>query len=246
METTSAPSAPHAAVQRSNARGYFDHGWLQTYHSFSFADYYDPQNVHWGALRVFNDDVIAPGRGFGTHPHRDMEILTYVLDGELEHRDSMGNVGIVRPGGVQYVSAGTGIAHSEFNHSKTAPVRLVQMWVLPRARGLRPQYGQVDYTMAERQNRWLTIASGDPNVDAKISIWQDATAAVARLESTTLSRRLENGRFGFLFVADGEVTANGTLLGRGDALRLKGTHEIMLTGSGELVYWDVPPAAEGP
>src|SRR5215469_16754455 len=134
---------PMLNIQKESERAFFDHGWLQTYHSFSFANYLDPNNLNWGALRVFNDDVIAPGKGFGTHPHRDMEILTYVLEGELEHRDSMGNVGVVRPGGVQYLSAGTGIAHSEYNHLPDTPVHLVQMWVMPRQAGLKPQYGQV-------------------------------------------------------------------------------------------------------
>jgi quercetin 2,3-dioxygenase len=237
METT---SITRVEVQRSAERGYFDHGWLQTYHSFSFADYYDPQNQHWGALRVFNDDVIAGGKGFGTHPHRDMEILTYVLEGELEHRDSMGNVGVVRPGGVQYVSAGTGIAHSEFNHSSEAPVHLVQMWVLPRARGLQPQYGQVDYTVDDRRNRWLPIATGRAGVEAKIALWQDATAYVARLEVGALAHSVEPGRFAFLFLAEGAVAANGVDLGTGDALRIQGPLDIDVRGTGELVLWDVP------
>ena len=237
METT---LQARADVQRSRERAYFDHGWLQTYHSFSFADYYDPANEHWGALRVFNDDVIAPGRGFGTHPHRDMEILTYVLDGELEHRDSMGNIGVVRPGGVQYVSAGTGIAHSEFNHSADKPVRLVQMWVVPRASGLAPQYGQIDYTLEERRNRWLAIASGQTGVEARIVLWQDATAYVARLEGGSLTHDLAPDRFAFLFVADGAVAANGKDLGGGDALRVEGPGSIDVRGSGELVLWDVP------
>jgi len=237
METT---SLSRANVQRAHERAFYDHGWLQTYHSFSFADYHDPAHQNWGALRVFNDDVIAPGRGFGTHPHRDMEILTYVLDGELEHRDSMGNVGVVRPGGVQYVSAGTGIAHSEFNHSQSAPVRLVQMWVLPRARGLQPQYGQVDYTLGERRNKWLPIASGQPGVDSRIALWQDATAYVARLEDASLAHDLAAGRFAFLFVAEGTVAVGGQDLASGDALRLAGPLRIDVSGSGELVLWDVP------
>jgi redox-sensitive bicupin YhaK (pirin superfamily) len=237
METT---SLARSNVQRSQERAYFDHGWLQTYHSFSFADYYDPSNQNWGALRVFNDDVIGPGKGFGTHPHRDMEILTYVLDGELEHRDSMGNVGVVRPGGVQYVSAGTGIAHSEFNHSADKPVRLVQMWVLPRARSLEPQYGQIDYTLDERRNRWLPIASGQPDVASRITLWQDATAYVSRLEGGTLRHEVAPGRFAFLFVADGAVAASGQALGSGDAVRLAGPARIEVRGTGELVLWDVP------
>ena len=236
-------NAPGAVVQRSADRAYFDHGWLHTHHSFSFADYLDPANLHWGALRVFNDDVVAPGTGFGTHPHRDMEILTYVLEGELEHRDSMGNVGVVRPGGVQYVSAGTGIAHSEYNHSREADVRFVQMWVLPRERGSRPQYGQVDYEGGERRNRWLPIATGQRGIDSRIAIGADATAYAARVEDVALRHSVAAGRFAFLFVADGEVTANGETLGRGDALRVTGPFEIDVRGTGELVLWDVPPLA---
>src|ERR1700680_3120187 len=153
-------TASNFQVQRASERGFFDHGWLQTYHSFSFADYADPENLNWGALRVFNDDVIAPGQGFGTHPHRDMEIVTYVLEGELEHKDSMGNQGVVHPGGVQYMSAGSGVRHSEFNHSQTAPLHFVQMWVLPSRTGVSPAYGQREFDSAARLNRWLPIASG--------------------------------------------------------------------------------------
>jgi redox-sensitive bicupin YhaK (pirin superfamily) len=244
MKTLS-QSSPHAIVQRAGERGHFDFGWLKTYHSFSFAGYFDPANVNWGALRVFNDDIVAPGTGFDTHPHRDMEILTYVLGGELEHRDSMRNVGIVGPGGVQYLSAGTGIAHSEYNHSKEHPVRLVQMWVLPRARDLAPQYGQVDYTLDERRNRWLEIASGEVGHAARITIWQAASAYVARLEDYRLTHSVAEGRFAFLFVADGKIVANAETLERGDAMRITGPYEIDAAGEGELVLWDLPPAAEG-
>jgi redox-sensitive bicupin YhaK (pirin superfamily) len=243
METLS-QSSPRAIVQRAGERGHFDFGWLKTHHSFSFAGYFDPANVNWGALRVFNDDVVAPGMGFDTHPHRDMEILTYVLSGELEHRDSMGNVGVVRPGGVQYLSAGTGVAHSEYNHSKEHPVHLVQMWVLPRAHGLRPQYGQVDYTLEERRNRWLPIASGEPEESARITIWQDATAYVARLEDYRLTHEVRQGRFAFLFAAGGHVVANRETLEQGDAARITGPFQIDVAGEGELVLWDLPPAPE--
>lgn len=234
-------SLPNIAIQRSGERAFFDMDWLQTYHSFSFADYFDPANLNWGALRVFNDDVIAAGKGFPTHPHRDMEILTYVLDGELEHKDSMGNIGVIRPGGVQYLSAGTGIKHSEYNHSAENPVRLVQMWVLPRAQGLEPRYGQVDYTLAHRLDRWLPIASGEANVTSQIALWQDATAYVARLAEKPLSFTLRPNRFAFLFVADGELVLNGEKLGRGDAARIEGPLELELAGQGEAVLWDVPP-----
>jgi len=192
-------------------------------------------------LRVFNDDVVAPGRGFGTHPHRDMEILTYVLDGELEHRDSMGNVGIVRSGGVQYLSAGTGISHSEVNHSDERPLHFVQMWVVPKAQRLEPRYGQVDFDRAARTNTWLTIASGRPGIEAPIAIWQDATADVARLEGTRLTKSIAEGRFAFLFVAAGNVTFDGThALEAGDAVRIAGPVEIDVEGTGELVLWDTP------
>jgi redox-sensitive bicupin YhaK (pirin superfamily) len=234
-------SLPTIAIQRSGERAFFDKGWLQTYHSFSFADYFDPANLSWGALRVFNDDVIAAGTGFPTHPHRDMEILTYVLDGELEHKDSMGNIGVVRRGGVQYLSAGTGIKHSEYNHSAEKPVRLVQMWVLPRAQGLEPRYGQVDYTQADRLDRWLPIASGEAGVTSQIALWQDATAYVARVERKALSYTLRADRSAFLFVADGDIVLNGEKLGAGDAARIAGPLELELAGRGEVVLWDVPP-----
>ena len=229
------------AIQRSGERAFFDHGWLKTYHSFSFAGYQDPRNQNWGALRVFNDDTVAPGEGFGTHPHRDMEILTYVLSGELEHKDSMGNIGVVRPGGVQYLSAGTGIAHSEYNHSSEHPVHFVQMWVVPHAGGLKPRYGQVDFTVADRLNRWLPIASGRADVAAPIAIWQDAAAYVARLEDATLTHDVAASRFAFLFVGAGSATLNGETLGAGDAARVAGPIELSIGGSdAELVLWDVP------
>ena len=244
MGDTMNTSFKAATIQRSDERAHFDLGWLQTYHSFSFANYYDPKNVNWGALRVFNDDVIAPGKGFGEHPHRDMEILTYVLDGELAHSDSMGNVRVVGPGAVQYLSAGTGITHAEFNARDDRPVHLVQMWVVPRARGLAPRYGQVDFTLADRQDRWLAVATGEAGVEAPIALWQDATAYVARLDGTTLRKEVREGRYAFLFVADGEVQLGAETLRKGDAARLNGPYEIEAAGRGELVLWDVPPAVD--
>jgi redox-sensitive bicupin YhaK (pirin superfamily) len=227
-------------IQRAEDRAFFDHGWLKTHHSFSFAEYFDSANVHWGALRVFNDDTVAPGSGFGTHPHHNMEILTYVLEGELAHRDSMKNEGIVRAGGVQYMSAGIGVTHSEENHSKTAPLHFVQMWVLPRSEGLPPSYGQEEYTLEDRRNRWLPIATGESEVTSRIAIAQDATAYVARLESSRLTRQLGPKRLGFLFVAEGRVALDGNELSRGDAARLTGPATIEVVGDGELILWDVP------
>ena len=229
------------SIQRSGQRAFFDHDWLKTYHSFSFAGYNDPRNQSWGALRVFNDDTVAPGEGFGTHPHRDMEILTYVLEGELEHKDSLGNIGVVRPGGVQYLSAGTGIAHSEYNHSAEHPVHFVQMWVVPQAAGLKPRYGQVDFSREERLNRWLPIASGRQGIESQIAVWQDAAAYVSRIEGATLTHALEPGRFAFLFVASGTATLDGETLHAGDAARIAGPHAITVGGTdAEIVLWDVP------
>jgi redox-sensitive bicupin YhaK (pirin superfamily) len=227
------------AIQRANERAFFDHGWLRTYHSFSFAEYHDAGNINWGTLRVFNDDTVAPGQGFGAHPHRDMEIVTYVLQGELEHRDSMGHHGVVAAGGVPYMSAGTGVVHSEFNHSRERDVHFVQMWVFPRSRGEEPTYGEQAFLEDERRNRWLVVASGDRGVDAPVTLRQDATLRVAKLEDGSLAHAFALERYGFLFVADGRVRANGEELSRGDAVRIHGLRDLTVTGSGELVLWDV-------
>ncbi len=235
-------TAPTFAVQRAGERAFFDFGWLKTHHSFSFADYYDPGNVNWGALRVFNDDTVLPGQGFGTHPHRDMEIVTYVLRGELEHRDSLGHHGVVAPGGIQYVSAGTGVRHSEFNHSRERDVHFVQMWVLPRSRGAAPAYGQHAFGEDERRNRWLVAAGGEPGTAAPVTLHADATLRVAKLEGATLTYAFVPARYGFLFVADGAVEANGEQLSAGDAVRIHGVRDLSVSGNGELVLWDIPPA----
>jgi len=234
-------TAPVFTVQRAADRAHFDFGWLSTKHSFSFADYYDPENLNWGALRVFNDDTVQPGKGFGRHPHRDMEIVTYVLRGELEHEDSLGHKGVVPPGGVQYMSAGTGLFHSEFNHSRERDVHFVQMWVLPTTFGERPSYGQHVFAQADRTNRWLAVATGEARVEAPIGLRADATLRVARLEEGAVEFALRPGRFGFVFVADGSVTVNGERLDAGDAVRATGEQRFTLRGSAELVAWDVPP-----
>jgi hypothetical protein len=239
--STSASLSPVFAVARSSERAFFDHGWLQTYHSFSFAEYEDPDNLNWGALRVFNDDTIAGGSGFPPHPHRDMEIVTYVLSGELAHRDSMGNHGIVGPGGVQFMSAGTGVRHSEQNHAGD-PLHLVQMWVLPGERDAPPSYGQMEFSPSDRHNRWLTVASGEPGVDAPIRITQHATFAVAHLEDSTIVHEFAPKRYGFFFVADGTVEANGERLASGDAVRLYDVPALAVKGYGEVVLWDLPDA----
>lgn len=239
---TVTPPLETFAVQRADRRFFADHGWLKTYHSFSFADYYDPQNEQWGALRVFNDDYIAPGMGFPTHPHRDMEILTYIFNGELEHQDSMGNRGVVKAGGVQFMSAGTGVRHSEFNARKDLELHLVQMWVLPGRAGTPPTYGQEDFTRDDRLNRWLTVATGEPNVEAPIALTQNATLRVSRLEKHALRHTFQPNRYGFLFAADGEIEANGEQLKAGDAIRMYGIERLELKGNGEIVLWDLPDA----
>ncbi len=230
------------AIQRSGERYFADNGWLKTHHSFSFADYYDPANMHWGALRVFNEDYIAGGSGFPPHPHRDMEIITYVLSGELQHQDSMGNSGVVGPGGVQFMSAGTGVRHSEINARPDTELHLVQMWVLPGKTGTAPSYGQMDFTTADRLNRWLPVASGRTAAQAPIALTQDATFSVARLEDGELGLTLDAGRYGFLFVAQGEIQLNGQRLQAGDAVRLYDAQTLTASGSGEIVYWDTPAA----
>jgi redox-sensitive bicupin YhaK (pirin superfamily) len=235
-------STPVFSVQRANERAFFDHGWLTTYHSFSFAEYHDPENQNWGALRVFNDDTVAGGEGFPAHAHRDMEIVTYVLSGELVHRDSMSNEGVVGPGGVQFMSAGTGVRHSEYNNSKDQPLHFVQMWVLPGKLGTPPSYGQKEFAAGDRRNRWLTIVSGEDGVDAPIRITQRATFEVTRLENASLVREFAPKRYGFLFVAEGSIEANGEPLKTGDAVRIFDVERLAVKGSGELLLWDIPPA----
>ena len=246
---------PVFQVQRAAERATFDHGWLKTSHSFSFADYYDPRNVNWGALRVLNDDRVAPGEGFGTHPHRDMEIVTYVIEGELEHRDSIGSHGVVGPGGVQYMSAGRGVRHSEFNHSHTDALHFLQMWVQPARLAGEPLYGEMAFEARQRQNRWLVIASGQAAVEAPVRLMQDATFMVSRLEDATLQHTLTLGRLAFLFIAEGNVAAEGTDTGgsrigtselsTGDAIRISGVNTLTLAGNGEVVLWDLPRLPDG-
>jgi quercetin 2,3-dioxygenase len=241
---TAVDRSPVFTVVPSAQRAHEDHGWLDTHFSFSFADYYDPQNLNWGALRVFNDDRIAEGSGFPPHPHRDMEIVTYVLSGELAHRDSMGNQGVVGPGGVQFMSAGTGVRHSEYNNRSDEPLHLVQMWVLPGRLGTPPSYGEMAFAQTDRLNRWLHVVSGDPKVKAPIRITQDATFKVARLENATVETTFAPKRYGFLFIAEGQVEANGHSLGAGDAVRLYDVRDLKVSGSGEVVLWDVPEMRE--
>jgi redox-sensitive bicupin YhaK (pirin superfamily) len=230
------------ALRRSQDRGHANHGWLDTYHTFSFADYYDPSHMGFSVLRVINEDRVAPGMGFGTHPHRDMEIVTFVLEGALEHRDSMGNGSVIRPGDVQRMTAGTGVTHSEFNASKTDPVHFLQIWILPDRLGLPPSYEQKSFPAETRQSRLKVIASPDGR-DGSVVIHQNATVYAAILgEDDTLEYPFAPGRRGYLQVAAGDVVVDGHLLRAGDGARISQAERVSLAtpGHGEILLFDLP------
>jgi len=229
-------------VIKSNERHFQDAGWLQTYWHFSFSDYYDPKNINFGTLRVFNDDVVQPGGGFGMHPHRDMEIITYVLDGQLEHQDHLGNRGVVHPGEVQVMSAGKGIMHSEYNHSKESPVHLMQIWIMPRHQGSKPRWEQKQFTPEQRAGKLLpVVSSGD--VPGTLTIDQDASIYVSSLKAgQQLNHRIGKNRRAYLFVIDGELTLNDQKLSTGDQARITDADELSLQAdkSSELILLDLP------
>jgi len=232
--------------RRSNERGHADHGWLDTYHTFSFANYYDPEFLHFGHLRVLNQDRVVAGQGFGTHGHRDMEIVSYVLDGVLEHRDSMGNGSQMRPGDVQLMSAGTGVTHSEFNSSRTEALHFLQMWVFPRENGTQPRYEQKAFAPAERQGRLRLVVSPD-GADGSLTIGQDAHLYAGLFAPGETTRHgLAAGRAAWLHVARGAVRLNGLELRAGDGAAIRDERELALEGvaDAEVVLWEVP--AEGP
>jgi redox-sensitive bicupin YhaK (pirin superfamily) len=228
-------------LRRSGERGYADHGWLKSFHTFSFADYYDPQHVEFGALRVINEDRVRAGAGFGTHSHRDMEIISYVLSGGLAHKDSMGNGSTIRPGDVQRMSAGRGVQHSEFNASKTEGVHFLQIWIQPNQRAIEPSYEEKHFGVAERQGRLRLIASPD-QADGSLLIHQDARVYAGLFDgadSAVLPGK--PGRRIYVHVARGEITANGTLLGSGDALKLTDTTALQLADArkAEVLVFDL-------
>ncbi len=203
-------------VRPANQRGHVNHGWLDTYHTFSFADYHDPAWMGFRSLRVINDDLVMPGQGFGLHPHRDMEIITYVLSGALEHRDSMGNGRIIRAGDLQYMSAGTGVRHSEFNPAKDESVHLLQIWIVPDQRGVTPRYA--DRSLANAPSDTLQLVASKAGRDGSMAIHQDADLWLARLSpKRTVTHALAAGRGAWVHVAEGEVTLNGQTLRSGDA-----------------------------
>ena len=224
-------------IRRSTERGHADHGWLRTFHTFSFADYYDPQHMGFRSLRVLNDDRVEPGRGFGTHPHRDMEIITYVLEGALEHKDSMGNGSIIRPGDVQRMSAGTGVLHSEFNPSKDEGVHLLQIWILPDQRGMKPSYEQKNFTEEERSGAMRLIASPDGR-DGSVTVHQDVNV-YASIVDEPVSFDLKPGRHAWVHVATGEIDIDGEKLREGDAAAISEAGEHAIRGKGEVLVFDL-------
>jgi redox-sensitive bicupin YhaK (pirin superfamily) len=228
-------------IRRAAERGHADHGWLNTYHSFSFADYYDPAHMGFASLRVINDDTIAPGTGFGTHGHRDMEIITYILDGELEHKDSMGTGSVIRPGDVQRMSAGSGVQHSEFNPSAAAATHLLQIWIQPDVAGIRPSYEQKHFDKASRSGRLCLVASANGTQGA-VTIHQDADVYAAILDGgPALEHALRAGRHAYVHVARGAVTVNGERLSGGDALKISGDPAVTLADAAgaEILLFDL-------
>jgi len=229
-------------IIRAEDRFHLESDWLSAYWLFSFDRYYDPNNLTFGPLRVFNHDTVAGGGGFPTHPHREMEIVTYVLEGALRHKDSMGGAGLIRAGEVQRMTAGTGVAHSEFNPSETEAVKLLQMWVLPERAGLKPSYEQKQFTTEQRTGALLPIASGQ-DAPGAVKIHQDATFYVSRLRAGDRAmRELKPGRRAFFYVIDGEVMLNGVKLSAGDQARVNDVTKLDIAGAreSEVILIDLP------
>ena len=229
-------------LRKAEDRGHADHGWLNSRHSFSFADYYDPAHMGFGPLRVINEDRVQPGMGFGTHGHRDMEIISYVLAGQLEHKDSMGTGSIIMPGDVQRMSAGRGVRHSEYNPSRTERVHFLQIWIEPRTTGVEPSYEQKPIAAEEKRGRLRLIASPD-GADGSVTIHQDARVYAALLDGAdSVAHPVAPGRRAYVHVARGSVRLNGIALGTGDAARITDEAVITLDGAAaaEVLWFDLP------
>ena len=228
-------------IRKSSERGHADHGWLDTHFTFSFADYYDPEHVHFRTLRVMNDDRIAGGGGFPMHPHRDMEIVTYVLEGALAHRDSMGNGSVIKAGDVQYMSAGSGVTHSEFNPSDKEPVHLYQIWMFPEKKGLKPAYDQKNFPEAEKRGKLRLVASPDGR-DGSVKIRQDNELYAAVLgKGESVRHELKPERHAYVQVARGSATLNGKRLEEGDGAAISEEKAVELTGlqDAEVLLFDL-------
>jgi quercetin 2,3-dioxygenase len=217
-------------IRKANERGHANHGWLDSWFTFSFAEYYDPAHMGFRSLRVINDDIVAPGQGFGAHPHRDMEIITYILSGALEHKDSMGNGRTIRPGEVQYMAAGTGVTHSEFNPSSTEPVHLLQIWIVPDTKSAKPNYAEKSFAQAASGKLHLAVSKNGR--DGSIAINQDTDLFVAKLNSgERVTHSLRPQRHAWLHVAEGKIELNGQKLNAGDAAALSETGEIKIAAN---------------
>ncbi len=220
-------------IRSADQRGHANHGWLDTHYTFSFSDYYDPRFMGFRSLRVINEDRVSPGYGFPTHPHRDMEIITYVLEGSLEHKDSMGTGSVIRPGEVQKMSAGTGVRHSEFNHSKSEPVHLLQIWILPEKEGIKPMYEQKTVPAEEKKGKLRLVASPKPE-DGAVTLYQDAELYATQLEAgQSVEYPLKEGRYAWLQVARGKVTLNGQHLKAGDGAAIAAEPALQITGAAD-------------
>jgi quercetin 2,3-dioxygenase len=233
-------------IRRSNERGYADHGWLKSFHTFSFADYFDPQHVEFGALRVINEDRVTPGQGFGAHGHRDMEIISYVLEGALAHEDSTGSKSTIRPGDVQRMSAGRGVVHSEFNPSATEGVHFLQIWIQPSERGIAPSYEEKHFASAEKRGRLRLIASPD-RAEGSVLIHQDARVYAGLFDGEERAAvGLPANRRVYVHVARGAVVANGAKLEAGDALKLTDVAELVLQNGAdaEVIVFDLPGSVQ--
>jgi redox-sensitive bicupin YhaK (pirin superfamily) len=228
-------------IRKAEERGHADHGWLDTHHTFSFADYYDPGHMGFGPLRVINDDTVAAGGGFPTHAHRDMEIISYVLEGALEHRDSMGTGSVIRPGDVQRMSAGTGVRHSEFNASRTAPVHFLQIWIVPERPGLPAGYEQKHFADDEKRGRLRLVASRE-GADGALHIQQDARVFAGLIEGGQSVEHDLAGRRAWLHLARGSATVNGVALRAGDGVAIEGEPRITVGSEqhGEVLLFDFP------
>jgi redox-sensitive bicupin YhaK (pirin superfamily) len=223
-------SSAMMTIRKSNERGHAEHGWLDTYHTFSFADYYDPNWMGFRSLRVINDDLILPGQGFGMHPHRDMEIITYVLQGALAHKDSMGNGRVIKAGEMQYMSAGTGVLHSEFNPANNEATRLLQIWIVPDQKGVKPGYAE--RSLMEAEPGKLHLMTSKTGRDGSVPIHQDADLWLGRLNSgQQVSHSLAANRHAWLHVAEGEVTVNGKTLNTGDAVGVSKESKLDLSAT---------------
>jgi redox-sensitive bicupin YhaK (pirin superfamily) len=227
-------------IRRGNERGYADHGWLRTFHTFSFADYYDPKFMGFSTLRVLNEDRVQGGRGFGTHPHRDMEIVSYVLEGQLQHKDSMGTGSVIRPGDVQRMSAGTGVLHSEFNPLRAEPVHFLQIWIIPDRAGHMPSYEQKKFAKEEKTGRLRLVVSKDGR-DGSVSLHQDVFIYATVLEGGDgVEHAVAEGRNAWVQVVRGKLDVNGEGLEAGDGAAFDEAGSVRLSGTGEALLFDLP------